>query len=140
MIQGLSPDKTLYTCFLQIRCAQGEAVSALSEASSIAVEPWAEWRDEPEPGRELGALERDLGVLASREDGRDFGDSALEEEPDLGVAGFDGGLGLPASDFWDLAEAGLDGSCLSALGGFSGTSSTGGSAFGCCAITGSDSP
>lgn len=132
------------------------------EASSAAFEGSGEGREGDEWGRDFAELER--------EEPRVFGDPALEDCSDFGLAVRDGCLELPPSDFCDFPDAGLededfteagrddgfwpeggrDETCcpdggLSGSRGSSGCSSgcltsSAGCGFGCCSIMDSVSP
>lgn len=70
------------------------------EASSApAFDGSGDGRDEDESGRDLAELLREE---------RDFGEPALEDCADLGLAVLDCCLVLPSSDFCDLPDAGLE--------------------------------
>ena len=128
-----------------ISCIYDDAVSAFSDASSGAVEAWAECRDDPEPGRELPELGRERGV-AGRDEERDLGEPVRGEVAELGVPGLEWDSVAPVWDFCDFVEPGLDGCCSSpclspspAVSGSGGASLGGVCARGCRAITGSTS-
>lgn len=134
----------------------------LYDASSVAFEGSGEGREGDEWGRDLAVL--------GREEPRVFGDPALEDCSDFGLAVRDGCLELPTSDFCDFPDTGLEGedfidegrddgfwpeggrddTCCpegglsgstGSSGCFSGCFTTiGGSGCGYCSITGSVSP
>ena len=68
-------------------------------SSATAFDGSADGRDEDKSGRDLAELVREE---------RDFGDPALDDCADLGLAVLDFCLALPSSDFCDFPDAGLE--------------------------------